>query len=48
VDKYQKLIDAAIPVRFIQDEEAKFYLLLSFDADSSADTSVIERRICRW
>jgi hypothetical protein len=45
VGKYQKLIRATIPVRFIEEEEAKFYLLLSFDDDSSAVTSVIERRI---
>jgi hypothetical protein len=45
VGKYQKLIRATIPIRFIEDNEAKFYLLLSFDADSSAVTAVIELKI---
>jgi hypothetical protein len=45
VGKYQKLIRATIPIRFIEDNEAKFYLLLSFDADSSAVFGVIERKI---
>jgi hypothetical protein len=45
IGKYQKLIRATIPIRFSEGDESKFYLLLSFDLESSVIADVIERKI---
>jgi hypothetical protein len=45
IGKYQKLIRATIPIRFSEVDESKFYLLLSFDLESSVVADVIERKI---
>ncbi|MFL6435164.1 MAG: hypothetical protein ACJ71O_15695 [Nitrososphaeraceae archaeon] len=45
IGKYQKLIRATIPIRSSEGDESKFYLLLSFDLESSVVADVIERKI---
>jgi hypothetical protein len=45
IGKYQKIIRATIPIRFSEDDESKFYLLLSFELKSSVVMDVIENKI---
>ena len=40
IGKYEKLIRATIPIIFTNNEGKRFYLLLSFDADSDAKSII--------
>jgi hypothetical protein len=44
IGKYEKLIRATVPIVFRSTEGKKFYLLLSFDADSDAK-SIIDKKV---
>ena len=44
IGKYEKLIRATVPIIFSRNEGKKFYLLLSFDADSDAK-SIIDKKV---
>jgi hypothetical protein len=44
IGKYERLIRVTVPIRITVDDESKFYLLLSFDLQSSA-IDVIEEKV---
>jgi hypothetical protein len=44
IGKYEKLIRATVPILSSRNEGKKFYLLLSFDADSDAK-SIIDKKL---
>ena len=44
IGKYERLIRATVPIVFSGNEGKKFYLLLSFDADSDAK-SIIDKKV---